>query len=561
MQYNRYLRHIVFIFLALLFSNTVFAHGVIESPASREQFCGVESKPDEIFKDKMTHEECRPIMTKEDGTLDNSVYNFMAVLDHSIGRSTKPIEQLPKYVCGYASEMWSGGRTPWDRAINWPTSLISAGQQKFVWNISWGSHFSDTDEFVFWITKPDFKFDPTKELTWNDFEATPFCYLKYNDQSPNANPNIVADKANARFITTCNVPARTNRSVIYAEWGRNQYTFERFHSCIDVIFSATPPPPPIKAVINPIPAQITGATELQLDGSNSIGANLTYSWSVDADNLQPYQLQNAQSAKARLSISNINSQQKVTVNLTVQQGQTTNRVSTQFLHVPTTNATWRIVGRATLDSTLKAGDKIQLRVIDNTGKDYFIPATSIILSDETAKADMWAYTLAQMVNPGNQFAAKIGVLKSDNKTVEAIKSATDNLIFVPVNSIITNAYIQVDKGTDPNPNPDCFVQRKSGSGSYWLGYDVFSMNAPMVLDFSATNIDVTKIIIDAGVFSNVKALDKNRLLIGAKPAWVSKTNPGYLGFFGPNHGSYEPFNTTMVAACRVSSTLKSKKLH
>ncbi len=555
------LRHsILLIFASLslsLASLSCFAHGVIESPASRQQFCGVESKPDEIFKDKMTHEKCRPIMTKADGTLENSVYNFMAVLTHTIGRSTKPIDQLPKYVCGFASEMWSGGKTPWDRAIDWPTNLIAGGQQKFVWNISWGNHFGDTEEFVYWITKEGFVFDPTKELTWDDFEPTPFCNLKYNDQNPTANPNVVPDKANNRFTTTCTVPARKNRSVIYGEWGRNSNTYERFHSCIDVVFSPTGnPPPTIKAVINPTPTQVTGPVELQLDGSNSIGTNLSYNWSIDAENFTPYQLLNSQAAKATLVIANINAQQTVTVNLTVQQGQTTNRASTQLTHLPTAStATWKTVGRATLDSTLKENDKIQLRLIDNGGKDYLFPSTPLVLTAETANPDMWAYTLAQLVNPGNQFSAQIGVLSTDNKTVTPVKSAIDNMIYVPVNSTVINGYIQVDKATDPSQT--CLGQRKPGSGSYWLGYDVYSTSAPILLNFSATGIDLTKVIIDKGVFgSGVKVLDKDKLLISTKPSWVTKTNPGYLGFFGPNYSAYDPFNSPISATCQTGAFIK-----
>lgn len=546
--------------LALMFTTLhSFAHGVIESPASREQFCGVESKPDEIFKDKMTHEKCRPIMTKADGSLENTVYNFMAVLTHTIGRSTKPIEQLPKYVCGFASEMWSGGKTPWDRAIDWPTNLITGGTQKFVWNISWGNHFGDTEEFVYWITKPDFVFDPTKELTWNDFESTPFCQLKYNDQNPTGNPNIIPDKVNNRFTTTCNVPARKNRAVIYGEWGRNSNTYERFHSCIDVVFSPDgTPPPTIKAVINPTPTQITGPLELTLDGTNSTGSNLSYAWSLDAENLAPYQLVNSQNAKANLVIANINAQQTLTVNLTVQQGQTTNRTSTQMIHIPAAaTATWKTIGRATLDTTLKANDKIQLRLIDNAGKDYLYPSSPLILTAETSAPDMWAYTLAQLVNPGNQFSAKIGVLGSDNTTINAVKSAVDNLIYVPINSTVINAYIQVDKNTDPTDM--CMTQRKPGSGSYWLGYDVYATSAPILLNFSATGIDLTKIMIDKGVFgSSVKVLDKDKLLISTKPSWVTKTNPGYLGFFGPNYSAYDPFNSPLSATCQTGALIKSK---
>lgn len=547
-------RRIILISISSLFFSTItFSHGVIESPASREQFCGVESKPDEIFKDKMTHEKCRPIMTKADGTMDNSIYSFMAVLTHGIGRSTIAIDKLPAHVCGFDSETWKGNKTPWDTAMDWPTTLIKNGQQKFVWNISWGNHFGDTEEFVYWITKPDFKFDPNKELSWNDFETTPFCHLKYNDQTPNANPNIVADKANNKFVTTCTVPERNNRSVIYGEWGRTiNSTAERFHSCMDVVFSGDNNPlPDIKAVINTLPAQITGPTQLQLDASKSVGSNLTYTWSIDAENLTPYQLQNNTSANARLNIANINAQQTVTVNLTVQQGQLSNRVSAQFVHIPAIAATWKTIGRATLDSILKSGDKIQLRLIDNNGKDYFFPAEPFVLTDESANADTWAYSLAQVINSGNQFSAKIGVLSSDNKTVQPIRSATENMIYIPVNSTIVNGYIQVQRTV---PVQSCLAQRRSGSSPYWMGYDVYAESAPIILDFSPTGIDLTQIMVvpDQSAFSDVKILDKDKLFINSKSSWVNKTTPGFISFYGLNYTPYEPFNSPINAVCQLA---------
>ncbi|MCE0724156.1 MULTISPECIES: lytic polysaccharide monooxygenase [Legionella] len=535
--------------LLFVFNLSGFAHGVIESPPSREQFCGVESKPDEIYKDKMTHEKCRPIMTKEDGSLDNSVYNFMAVLTHTIGRSNKPMDQLPTHVCGFNSEMWGGGKTPWDNAIDWPTTLIGSGEQKFIWNISWGNHFGDTEEFVYWITKSDFQFDPNKELTWDDFESTPFCKLNYNDQSPNANPNVIPDKVNNRFTTLCNVPVRQNRAVIYGEWGRNKSTYERFHSCMDVVFS-TDNTPSIKAVINPLPTQISGSAELELDGSNSVGTNLSYSWSIDADNLAAYQLTDSQNAKAHLTIANINAQQPVTVNLTIKQGDAVDHSSIEFTHLPAISSSWQLVGKATVATTLKPGDGVQLRLIDNAGKDYFIPTAPIILDENTAKPENWAYTLAQATNAGNNFSAKIGVLAADNKTVEPVRSPLENRIYVPVTSSITNGYIHVISGN--NPGQTCTAIRMEGSSTYWLGYDVYTDKAPFVLNFSATGIDLTKIIIAPGVFSNIQVLDKDNLLINIKPDWVSKTVPGYIGFHGPNYGSYDPFNNPTPANCQTN---------
>lgn len=550
MKNLNYLKRVALLFF--LFGSSVFAHGVIESPASREQFCGVETKPDEIYKDKMTHEKCRPMMTLADGSMDNSIYNFMAVLTHTVGRSNKAISQLPANVCGFNSESWGGGKTPWDKAIDWPTVLISSGQQKFIWDISWGNHFGDTEEFVYWITKADFKFDPKKELSWNDFETTPFCTLKYNDQTPNANPNVIPDKGKNKFITLCNVPARQNRSVIYGEWGRNQWTYERFHSCIDVVFSNDTPPVNIAAVIKSLPTQIRGATEIELDGSGSQGANLVYNWSINADDLTPYKLTNSESAKAYLSIANIQAQQPVSVNLTITQGETRAQSSVEFIHLPAAvAASWQLVGNTTVTGSLKAGDKVQLRLIDSAGKDYFLPSEPLVLTNETAKLENLAFTLAQAINTENNFSVKMGVLAADNKTIEPVQSATENRIYVPVNSIINNGYIYIVPAT--NPIETCTVDRQKDSSSYWMGYNIFTDKAPFVLNFSTTGIDLSKIIISPGVFNSIEVLDNNRLLVNVKPDWVSKKTPGFMGFH-PKSGSYEPLSRPIPASCQSNST-------
>jgi chitin-binding protein len=542
-----------FLILAWTPGFLVFAHGVIESPPSRQQFCGVESKPDEIYREKMTHEKCRPIMTKSDGSLDNSIYNFMAVLTHTTGRSDKIIEQLPIHVCGFNSENWGGGKTPWDNAIDWPSVFISSGKQNFIWNISWGNHFSDTEEFVYWITKEDYNFDPNKELKWNDFEQAPFCKLYYDDRFPKANPNIIPDKIKNRFTTICNVPKRQNRAVIYGEWGRNKSTYERFHSCIDVQFNNDSSPVDIKAFIKPLPETITGRIRVELDGSQSIGSNLTYNWSIDADNLTPYQLTDSQSAKAYLSLDNIYAQQNVMVNLTIKQDNAIAHSSIKFTHLPVITAVWQLVGKASIATTLKSGDKIQLRLVDNNGKDYYIPTNPLILDEDTSKPENWAYALAGLINDKNNLMAKMGILSEDNKTIEPIKSADENRIYVPTTSNIKNSYIHIIQANTPSEM--CIAKRKDGSGSYWLGYDVFTERAPFILDFSKTGIDLTKIIIAPGVFSDIKILGKYTLLINKKPDWVSKTVPGYLGFHGPNYGSYDPFNNTVTALCEINNII------
>jgi predicted carbohydrate-binding protein with CBM5 and CBM33 domain len=212
-------------------------HGLVEDPPSRNWFCGGITKPHEVDNGVAQYPECGTAFKFQQGG-----YQFMSVLTHNVGRSG--VSPLPNHVCGFDSETWFGGRTPWDAAMDWPTSPITAGRNEFKWNIFWGPHFDDTEEFRYWITKPAFQFDPNAPLSWNDFEDSPFCLQKYNHDNPNGNLDVIPLTDSAAFLTFCNVPERDGRHVIYAEWGRNQWTYERFHGCIDVQFSPSSPMPP-----------------------------------------------------------------------------------------------------------------------------------------------------------------------------------------------------------------------------------------------------------------------------------------------------------------------------
>ena len=152
---------------------------------------------------------------------------------------------LPANGCGYDSTQFSGRITPWDAyGVDWPTNQMSPGRNEFRWNIQWGSHFGDTKEFSHWITKADFEYNPDRPLEWSDFEEAPFCVLEYFHETPNANPNVIAMTDIAKFETFCDVPVRSGRHVIYAEWGRRPPSSdERFHSCIDVEFADAGPTP------------------------------------------------------------------------------------------------------------------------------------------------------------------------------------------------------------------------------------------------------------------------------------------------------------------------------
>ena len=212
----------------LAFSSMSFGHGFVDSPGARNYFCGKVTKPDEVANGTAKYPVCGDAFAND----FNGGYSYMSVLNHHQGR--KVLGPTAKNVCGFDSETWQGGKTPWDNSINWPVNNINSGSLVFSWDISNGPHFDDTSDFRYWITKPGFVYQVGRELTWADFEDQPFCDLPYNDDNPSAYPNVRAEKATAHIHTTCTVPSRTGRHVIYAEWGREPPTYERFHGCIDV---------------------------------------------------------------------------------------------------------------------------------------------------------------------------------------------------------------------------------------------------------------------------------------------------------------------------------------
>ncbi|RBP51137.1 lytic polysaccharide monooxygenase [Arenicella xantha] len=223
---------LVFSTLSYFFSSTqAYAHGLMVDPPARNARCG-------LPEDQKPHNATEPACVAAFANDQNGGYQFMSVLSHDVGR--QGVSPLPSNVCGFDSETWdnynNGNTTPWDLPLNWPTSSVNAGAFDITWNISWGPHFDDTEEFVYYITKPGFQYQVGTPLTWNDFETTPFCKQTYNDATPNANPNVIADKGATTFKTSCTLPNRNGRHVIYGEWGRNYFTYERFHGCIDVSF-------------------------------------------------------------------------------------------------------------------------------------------------------------------------------------------------------------------------------------------------------------------------------------------------------------------------------------
>ncbi|KAJ1536074.1 hypothetical protein HK096_000799, partial [Nowakowskiella sp. JEL0078] len=206
----------------------VKGHGLISDPPSRGWFCGYLTKPDNypsgpypVCGDAFNAPYLNP----------NDAYNYMSVATHEGGFQ---VDGARDHVCSYNSDFaLFVNHSIWvDAPIEWPKTNVSSsgGSTWFTWSIQWGPHFSDTKEF------PDFVYTVGKNITFNDFESTPFCVQNYTDTTPTANPNVISDYTAVTFKVQCNVPARSGHHIIKAEWGRDQSTFERFHSCVDLNF-------------------------------------------------------------------------------------------------------------------------------------------------------------------------------------------------------------------------------------------------------------------------------------------------------------------------------------
>jgi chitin-binding protein len=511
------------------------SHGLIQEPASRNWYCGAITKPDQVANGTAAYPICGQAFAND----FNGGYSFMSVLTHARGRAV--VSPLPEHVCGFGSETWQGRATPWDTPINWPTNQMQSGRNKFTWNISWGPHFDDTEEFRYWITKPGFQFQVGVPLKWSDFEEQPFCSLRYDDKNPSASPDVIPDKPNTQFNTYCNVPPRSGRHVIYGEWGRNQFTFERFHSCVDAVFSGSGGSGPVaKIALTPNVTQVKGASTIALSATGSTGSALQYQWSVTTPNPGTATLQNATAANATLSLTNPPAAANVLISLLVRNSSGTDTATATIDHQPAAGAVWRDLGVVSATArTLAAGDTVRLRVVTTGGQDRYFPAAPLTLTATNAGAAAWPLALANAVNASTN-DVRIGVLGT-NDTVTPTASATANRIYAFADTDINSGFVQIVSA----PAGDCGVSKRSGASPYWAGFDAGSAREEFVLDFSATGLDLAKVTVDKGAF--LTATREGQLLRLRKPGWVTATNRGYLGLSASN---YPALATSTTPVCR-----------
>ena len=424
-----------------------FGHGLMQDPPSRNWFCGAVTKPHEVTWGEPEYPICGEAFEPfENGPADG--YQFMSVLTHTQGRSE--VTPLPSHVCGFGSETWNGGETPWDQPIDWPTNNMSAGRQEFTWNIFWGPHFSDTEEFRYWITKPGFQYQLGTPLSWGDFEAEPFCVLNYDHNNPNANPDVVPEVAESLFHTFCDVPSRSGRHVIYAEWGRNQWTFERFHGCVDVNFEGEGPGDIVANIaLTPDVNEFMGAGTLQLSASQSQGENLNYQWSIDSITPELYTLSAPNSVETSLILSDPLAANYVTITLMVSSNGENDSKMVTFMHLPSGGSAWIDLGQVSPDSqTLNPNDKVQVRVNKDSGEVEYFPPSPFLIEAGHNSANDWVFGLAESINSATT-DLRIGALDA-NDNVEPSSQAAENRIYAAINSGIVSAFVEIDEFSNEN---------------------------------------------------------------------------------------------------------------
>jgi chitin-binding protein len=472
-----------------MFSTAAMSHGLVQDPPARNWFCGAVTKPDHVANGTAQYPVCGNAFNAP-GVDPNAGYSFMSVLTHTTGRDGIGPRTN---VCGFNSETWNGAATVWDQPIDWPTVAMEPGPRTFLWNISWGPHFSDTVDFKYWITKPGFVWQTGRALSFADFEDTPFCNLAYDDANPTGNPNITPNTGAATFLTRCTVPQRSGRHVIYAEWGRNQWTYERFHGCIDAQFSGNPPPTVTANIaLNPNVSTFTGSGSIQLNGSGSQGSNLAYTWSVDSENPALYSITNPMSANATLNLGVPQASGNVTINLLVTSGNASDTESRTIVHQPVVSNQWFDLGALTETSrTLVVGDRVNVRTVSGSGQDAFWPSTPITITSADTGATQWPVSLGNAVNALNG-NVRIGVLNTSNNTVTPQAHATNNRVYSLTSANITSAFLQITPGNVP-PAP--------------TGLAATAGNAQVALSWSAasgaTGYNVKRSTTNGGPYSNV----------------------------------------------------------
>jgi predicted carbohydrate-binding protein with CBM5 and CBM33 domain len=206
---------------AVVLPGAAQAHGAAQFPGSRTWLCYQDGRNASTGAVEPKNAACKAAVAKSGM---NSLYNWFAVLrSDGGGRTTGFIKD---------GELCSGGTggpydfTGFNLARNdWPETHLTAGKTIEVKYNNWAKH---PGTFFLYVTKNGY--DPTKPLTWNDLESTPFSQV--TNPAEKGGPGT----DDGHYYWNATLPAgKSGKHVIYSVWSRSD-SKETFYNCSDVNF-------------------------------------------------------------------------------------------------------------------------------------------------------------------------------------------------------------------------------------------------------------------------------------------------------------------------------------
>jgi predicted carbohydrate-binding protein with CBM5 and CBM33 domain len=203
--------------LMVAVSPTAQAHGAMMKPGSRTYLCwqdGLSPQGNIVPRNPA----CSAAVTSG-GT--NALYNWFGVLRSDGAGRTRGFIPDGK-LCSGNNPTFSG----FDISRNdYPVTHLTAGGN-FSWNYSNWAHHPGT--FSMYVTKNTWS--PTRALSWNDIEETPFLQVTNPPQRGSVGTN------DGHYYWSGNLPTgKSGRHIIYSVWSRSDST-ETFYNCSDVTF-------------------------------------------------------------------------------------------------------------------------------------------------------------------------------------------------------------------------------------------------------------------------------------------------------------------------------------
>jgi fibronectin type 3 domain-containing protein len=137
-----------------------------------------------------------------------------------------------------------------------------------------------------------------------------------------------------------------------------------------------------------------------------------------------------------------------------------------------------------------AGDRVNVRTVNNAGQDAFWPPTPITITSTNTGPTQWPVTLGNAVNSING-VVRVGVLNAQNQVVPQA-NATGNRVFAQTSANIVSAFLQRQVGNVP-PAP-AGVTATAGNAQVALSWNASS---------GATSYNVKRSTTNGGPYSNV----------------------------------------------------------